>query len=285
MQLEVGTAFPILETKALNDAWEVSGYISTYGEVDHVDDVVMPGCFDATLSSGQRTRFLYMHDPEQVLGVPLSLKSDAKGVFGQFRISKTRLGEDVHRLLLDGALDSFSIGFRTKQSEMDSSGKRLLREVALHESSIVSMPANEKALVMNVKQLMFDPAEMPFEEFWAHATEALTKSVAQTQSLDARRREEGRKLTERHLATLQDALSALEGAQTELKAVLAAVLADPPPPEPLAPAPPAPTENAKAVSPLFLKVALRKRQYAIAHPGLFPPKTSAPLPPLEIPPQ
>lgn len=156
--VEVGSPAPILEVKeAGGSGWEVAGYVSTFGKVDHAEDVILPGAFDATLSSGRKTRFLYMHRQDQVIGAPIELKTDQKGLFGRFRISKTQLGGDVHTLLKDGALDSFSIGFITRLADYDPEGVRLLKQIDLYESSIVAMPANEDALVTSVKSQLVLP--------------------------------------------------------------------------------------------------------------------------------
>jgi len=96
--LAYGAPQRITEVKAADDGWEVAGYASTWSR-DLGDDIVHPGAFKATLAAGGKVRFLFAHDAAQVLGRPLELKEDATGLFGRFRISKTRLGQDVHTLL------------------------------------------------------------------------------------------------------------------------------------------------------------------------------------------
>lgn len=134
-----------------NDSYEVAGYVSTYGNVDHGGDVVMHGAFDASLDAKTPVRFLYGHDSHSVLGTALELKSDDQGLFGRFKISQTQLGRDVHTLLKDGALDSFSIGYIPSDVEFDDAGTRLLKSVELLECSLVAMPMNPKATVTAVK--------------------------------------------------------------------------------------------------------------------------------------
>lgn len=150
---EYGLPFQI-ETKRLDgDQWEVAGYASTYDK-DLGDDVIVPGAFAKSLSSGRPVRFLYQHDHTQVLGKALDLQEDEKGLRGRFAISRTSLGQDVRTLLKDGALDSFSIGYLPKEAETDKkAGVRRLKEVELIEVSLVSMPMNPAALVTGVKAL------------------------------------------------------------------------------------------------------------------------------------
>ena len=151
--LTFGAPLRIQEVKASSDgAFEVSGYASTFGNVDLGGDVIHRGAFADTLKSGPPVRFLYSHNPADVLGVPLSLKEDDKGLLGRWRISKTRLGEDVHTLLKDGALDSFSIGYIPTDYDYDEdAGTRRLMAVELLEVSVVAMPMNPQAVVTGVK--------------------------------------------------------------------------------------------------------------------------------------
>ena len=149
--IQYGHPLRITELKAVDDAFEVAGYVSTYGNMDHGGDVVLHGAFEQTLSNKAPVRFLFGHDTHQVLGKPIELRSDNTGLFGRFKISQTQLGRDVHTLLKDGALDSFSIGYIPTDVEFDESGARLLKGIDLLECSVVSMPMNTRATVTAVK--------------------------------------------------------------------------------------------------------------------------------------
>jgi HK97 family phage prohead protease len=149
--IEYGPRFKVTEFKSSDAGAEVAGYVSTYGNVDHGGDVVMRGAFDATLAAKTPVRFLWAHDTHEVIGLPIELKSDDKGLFGRFKISQTQRGRDVHTLLKDGALDSFSIGYIPTDVEFDDADTRLLKSVDLLECSVVAMPMNERATVTAVK--------------------------------------------------------------------------------------------------------------------------------------
>jgi Escherichia/Staphylococcus phage prohead protease len=153
--MQYGALARIDSVKATDDGWSCTGYVSTFGNVDHVGDVVMHGAFDASLAAwkagAQKIRFLNAHRTDQVLGVATELKADDRGLLGTFKISKTSLGQDIHTLLKDGALDSFSIGYVPTDIEFDDSGVRKLLGVDLLEVSLVSIPANDQAAVTGVK--------------------------------------------------------------------------------------------------------------------------------------
>ncbi len=145
-----GQRFKLTEFKSSDAGAEVAGYVSTYGNTDHGGDVVMRGAFDSALASGMPVRFLWAHDTHEVIGLPLELKSDDTGLFGRFKISQTARGRDVHTLLKDGAVDSFSIGYIPTEVEFDGD-TRLLKSLDLLECSLVSMPMNPRATVTAVK--------------------------------------------------------------------------------------------------------------------------------------
>jgi uncharacterized protein len=231
---EFGAPLQIAEVKAAGDAWEVAGYVSTFGGApDHGGDVVLAGAFDATLASGRKTRFLYAHDHEQVLGVPLDLAPDKTGLFGRFKISRTRLGEEVHQLLQDGALDSFSIGYIPEEVEFDDTGARLLKQVELLESSIVALPMNDRAVVTRVKQAaggaagespalaQRDPAQ-PFAAYLADVMDAVTTAAARAKALQVRRGAEQRELSDAHVAALRTMYAQLKAALADVGELVAA---------------------------------------------------------------
>lgn len=140
------------EIKAEGDDWLVEGYAATFDNVDRGDDVIRPGAFTETLKSGPKVRLLVAHDASKVLGVPRKLKEDKDGLFGSFKISKTQLGEETHQLLLDGALDSFSIGYRAKEWGFIEENVRELKKIELFEVSVVAIPMNPEAVVTRVKE-------------------------------------------------------------------------------------------------------------------------------------
>jgi HK97 family phage prohead protease len=162
--IQYGAPLPITETKARDDSWEVAGYASTFGNIDLGNDVVLPGAFDRWLAGGQKTRFLYSHRPDKVLGVLTELKTDKTGLLVRGRISKTPLGEEVYTLVQDGAVDSWSIGYQAEDSD-HKDGVRRLKDVNLLECSLVAIPMNPQAVVTAWKDWLslFGPADAEAE--------------------------------------------------------------------------------------------------------------------------
>jgi HK97 family phage prohead protease len=236
--LAYGSPLRITEVKAAGDAWEVSGYASTFGNVDLGGDVIHRGAFADTLAAG-KVRFLYAHDPGQVLGTVQELKEDERGLFGRFKISRTSLGQDVHTLLRDGALDSFSIGYFPKDFEFDDDGVRHLKAIELLETSVVAIPMNPKAVVTGVKSADYPAMGLTdiLTTYRAHQRAA----VAAAKAVAERRLADGRRLSDRvleHLEELRDGLLADADALLALTtAVPAAKARETEPPAPALPTP------------------------------------------------
>jgi uncharacterized protein len=199
-----------IERKSLDGAeWLVEGYASTFGNTDLGGDIVAKGAFAAHLAAGAKTRFLYSHDPAQVLGTATGLSEDDSGLYGKFRISKTPLGESVRTLLKDGALDSFSIGYVPRDFDIDrKAGTRTLKDIELLEVSVVAMPMNPMAIVTGIKAAEVGYARLDLDELLRVYTEHRAAALEQAKALCERRRAEGRRLSDRvveRLEALRDA--------------------------------------------------------------------------------
>lgn len=286
MSLQYSKPLPIAEIKAAPDgSWSVAGYISTFNSVDRVGDVILPGAFDEALSDGRKIKFLYAHDQSQVLGTPLDLKADDHGLFGRFKISRTRLGEDVHTLLKDGALDSFSIGFFIDDFEPHfdpdtETVTRILKKIDLLEASVVAVPANPEAVVTAVKHAAA-PTHLRFDEHCDLVLSTIGGFIARTKDYAELRSGQGRRplsdaaferLTS--VRTAVDELLSIEAVKQAVDATVDASKAiDAPPPPTEAPAadapddaPPVPDDPAPR-SDLSTRLALRRAK--LRHAGIL----------------
>ncbi len=142
--------FQLDELKAL-DATEpgtFSGWASTYGERDGQNDVVQPGAFKKSLKERPRLPLLWQHvDPVGIVD-PVD-QAQGLAVRGKLVLT-TQKGREAHELLKSGAVSGLSIGFRAVRHTY-SGDARVLQEVALHEISLVAVPALDSARVTSVK--------------------------------------------------------------------------------------------------------------------------------------
>ena len=133
------------------------GYASTY-DLDSGGDIIVKGAFAKSLEAN-KVKVLWQHKTDVPIGKPLLMREDEKGLYVEAKISQTTAGNDAMTLLMDGVIDSMSIGYITKESEFRNDGVRLLKEVDLFEFSLVSYPMNDKAVITQVKN-QFDVREL-----------------------------------------------------------------------------------------------------------------------------
>lgn len=152
--------FQIQEVKADAGALEFSGYASTFGNVDHHNDLIEQGAFAKTLqeweaSGKKRVKVLWQHDTWQPMGLPIEMYEDTKGLFVRSRVSDTAENRDRMAYMRDGVVDKMSIGFELIKSIRDEqSGLRRIQEIKLWEFSPVTFPANDMASIDDVKRMI-----------------------------------------------------------------------------------------------------------------------------------
>lgn len=158
-------SFGLVKSDETSD-YHFSGYASTYGNADRELDVMVAGCFDNTVSKKTTIPMLYNHDRNQVIGkIDLSLDDSGLIAKGTFNLNDQK-AQNVKDLVDMGALDSMSIGLLVKDYEpVDAQrpfGGWNIKDAEVVETSIVTVPANEQALITDVKSM---DAEMLKEAF------------------------------------------------------------------------------------------------------------------------
>jgi HK97 family phage prohead protease len=156
-----------LEIKSLSDR-EFEGHGSVFKNLDLGGDIVLPGAFKRSLSSGSMPAMFWMHDPSRVPGKWLDMHEDKKGLAVKGVLADTELGNEIRTLLKMDAVRGLSIGYVTRDQDFDKDGNRLIKEVDLMEVSVVSMPMNPLAQVAHVKSRMsvaceYVPTKREFE--------------------------------------------------------------------------------------------------------------------------
>lgn len=146
-------------TKSISESGGFEGYGSTYDK-DHYNDVVVPGAYAKTLKQWKaKDRWpplLFNHNSENPLGFYKDMKEDDKGLFvkGQLLIEEIQKAREIHALLKYNGIDGLSIGYIPVVEEYDHEEKvNYLKEIELRELSIVVSPANEAAVITDVKSI------------------------------------------------------------------------------------------------------------------------------------
>lgn len=149
---------PVLEIKSLKDSGEFEGYGSTFGgEPDAYGDVIAEGAYVDSLAShqskGTMPKLFWQHNPGEPIGKWVDAKEDGHGLLMKGKLNMdVQRGREAHALLKAGDIDGLSIGYRIKEYSVDTdSGVWTLEKLDLIEVSIVSVGANENAIVSSVK--------------------------------------------------------------------------------------------------------------------------------------
>jgi HK97 family phage prohead protease/HK97 family phage major capsid protein len=133
----------------------ISGYAST-SDVDRHGDVIPTSVWERGLENYLKNPvILAFHDHSQPVGRMVEHRVDEKGLWIKARISSA--ADRVYQLVKDEVLTAFSVGFRIKDAEYNSAAEVfLVKDLELHEISVVSVPANQNTLFSLAKSFKSD---------------------------------------------------------------------------------------------------------------------------------
>jgi HK97 family phage prohead protease/HK97 family phage major capsid protein len=135
-----------LPTKSdIIDSIMIEGYAST-NDADRQGDIVPTSVWEAGMENYLKNPvILAYHEHCEPIGRMVEHRIDEKGLWIKARISAA--AEDVFNLVKDGVLTAFSIGFRIVDAEYNSAAELfVVKELELHEISVVSVPANQNTI-------------------------------------------------------------------------------------------------------------------------------------------
>lgn len=155
--------FQIKAVEELLD-YQFEGYLSTYGNVDRDGDVMVKGCFDASLKQKSIVPLLWNHNYNSVIG-KLELSTNEKGLAAKgFLNLNDEKAANILDLLRMGALDSMSIGtiihdYQPVEKDNPFGGWNITKAEVI-EGSVVTVPANDQAVIQNVKSFEADEKQL-----------------------------------------------------------------------------------------------------------------------------
>ena len=155
--------FKTIELKA-NEAGKVAGFFSTYDKTpDSYGDIIEPGAFTETLEKRKATGHPFPlclnHDFSDVIGACDSIEEKEKGPFVEASLFDTDRAQEVRTWLKSGAIYQFSFAYDVLQrrdpteEEKKAGVMNVLQKIELFEVSIVTVPANQNAVVTDVKSI------------------------------------------------------------------------------------------------------------------------------------
>ncbi|BDG61921.1 HK97 family phage prohead protease [Caldinitratiruptor microaerophilus] len=143
-------------------AGTVEGYASTWDR-DEDGDAIVKGAFAKTIRErvpAGKVKLLDSHkwDSQHVIGTVTEAREEDRGLWIKAAFSGTAEAQAIRQKVLEGHLNSFSIGFEVIRDEIkrDPNGQttRYIYEVKLYEVSVVPFPANENAVILAAKSVV-----------------------------------------------------------------------------------------------------------------------------------
>ncbi|MBQ1293926.1 MAG: HK97 family phage prohead protease, partial [Clostridiales bacterium] len=128
---------------------------------DSYGDIIEPGAFTETLEKRKATGHPFPlclnHDFSDVIGSCDSIEEKEKGPFVEASLFDTGRAQEVRTWLKSGAIYQFSFAYDVLQrrdpteEEKKAGVMNVLQKIELFEVSIVTVPANQNAVVTEVK--------------------------------------------------------------------------------------------------------------------------------------
>lgn len=146
--------------KSASDAGTISGYFSTYDrEPDAYGDIIAPGAFTETIekreASGHPFPLCWNHDLNMIIGKVDSIEDTDKGPLMTASFFDTPLAQEKREIVKSGVVYQFSFAYDVQDWEEveleDGRKANELRKIDLFEVSIVPIPANQNAVMTDIK--------------------------------------------------------------------------------------------------------------------------------------
>ena len=200
-----------------DDAGTISGYFSTYDRIpDSYGDVIAKGAFTDTIAarkeSGHPFPLCWNHDLDQIIGKVDTIEDTEKGPLMTASFFDTPLAQEKRAIVQSGVVYQFSFAYGIEDAAQvtleDGTKANELRKLDLYEVSIVPIPANQNAVVTDIKADEPEKKDVPVEE----------KSGRRNSKADADAIREAITLLQGVLGELEDNEADPENGEDEVKA-------------------------------------------------------------------
>lgn len=193
------------ELKAAENG-EVEGYASTWTTTpDSYGDIVIKGAFLETLKKREETGhpfpLCFNHDLDQIIGAVKEIGEDETGLKIKASFLGSALAQEKRELVQEGIVWQFSFAYNILEAEKPTPEEKAngimqkLTKLDLFEVSLVPVPANQTAVVTEIKS----DADMEVKE-----AEVEVKSGARNSKKDADAIREAIKLLQGVLGELEE---------------------------------------------------------------------------------
>ena len=182
--LFLSSAFETKSFKKGSKSLKIAGYANTTTK-DRANDVVTAQAWAKGVDNYRKNPvLLYQHKHENPIGRVEKITVDKKGIFVEAAVSEAaEKNHGVQTLIKDGALKSFSVGFRVKDGKYNrEDDSMMITDVELLEISVVSVPCNQESLFSIRKS--FD-SDNDYKEFIKSFDDANEDEIKMMRSIKA----------------------------------------------------------------------------------------------------
>lgn len=136
---------------------------ASFGNKDSVGDILIKGCFAKSIkergpesNTNRKITFLWQHNMADPIGRILAIEEREDGAYAEVQLSNFDAVPNAKRAwyqLVDGDINQFSFGFQYVWDKMEYDEDMdafIVKEVILHEISVVTLGANENTEYMGV---------------------------------------------------------------------------------------------------------------------------------------
>jgi len=151
-----------LSVREDGDGRTIYGMAVPYDKEQRIDggttEVFRKGAFADVIKAAHRVKLLRNHDMKNPIGRATLLRETDDGLYAEFKVSKTREGDDALELIKDGALDHLSIGFQPLKNRKRGDGVIERIKAHLAEVSLVTFGAyGDMAAISGVREEVIAP--------------------------------------------------------------------------------------------------------------------------------
>lgn len=134
-----------------------TGYASVFNKVDLVGDTVVPGAYADTLAKFTRDGFItWGHDWDNPIATVDMVREDERGLWLEASFHGHDHAQRARQIAAErlerGKTMGLSIGYSAKDWKLRSDGVRELITIDLHETALVTFPADPSAQMTGVKE-------------------------------------------------------------------------------------------------------------------------------------
>ena len=177
--LYLNSSFETKAAKKGSKSLKIAGYANTITK-DRAGDIVTAQAWAKGVENYRRNPvLLYQHKHDVPIGRVDKITVDKKGIFVEAAVSEAaEKNQGIQTLIKDGALKSFSVGFRVKDGKYNrEDDSMMITDVELLEISVVSVPCNQDSLFSIRKSFESDSDYEEFKKSFEGASEEEIKMM------------------------------------------------------------------------------------------------------------